>query len=81
MLCCRDHEERVVASFSHKIQSEYYVGNILMSNEGIALEYFSTTDQEILSSYFHSCTRHAVFHSFMSDHINKYAATTTAHIK
>ena len=27
MMCRRDYAERVVASFSHEIQSEYYVGN------------------------------------------------------
>ena len=28
VLCCRDYSERVVASFSNQIQSEYYGGNI-----------------------------------------------------
>ena len=40
MLCRRDYAERVVASFTHQIQSEYYGGNISVSIEGIALEKF-----------------------------------------
>ena len=47
--------------------------------EGVALGHFSTTDQEISSSYLHSCTLHAVFHLFMSDKIKQYAGTTAAH--
>ena len=30
-LCCRDYAERLVARFSHQIQSEYYGGNISVS--------------------------------------------------
>ena len=41
VLCRRDYAERVVASFDHQIQSEYYSGNISVSIEGIALENFS----------------------------------------
>ena len=40
----RYYAERVVASFTQQIQSEYYDGNIYVSIEGIALEHFSTTD-------------------------------------
>ena len=40
MLCLCGYAERVVASFSHQIQSEYYGGNIYVSIEGIALEHF-----------------------------------------
>ena len=39
MLCLRDYAKRVVASFSHQIQSEYYGGNISVSIEGIPLEH------------------------------------------
>ena len=35
VLYFRDYAERVVANFSHQIQSEYYVGNISVSIEGI----------------------------------------------
>ena len=41
MLCRPDFAERVVASFSHQIQSEYYGGNRYVSIEVIALEHFS----------------------------------------
>ena len=41
MLCCRNYAERLVASFTHKIQSGYYSGNISLSIEGILLEHFS----------------------------------------
>ena len=41
VLCCRDYAERVVASFSNQIQSEYYGGNIYVSIEGIAMGNFS----------------------------------------
>ena len=40
-LCLRDYAEKLVTIFSHKIQSEYYGGNISVSIEGILLEYFS----------------------------------------
>ena len=40
-LCCRDYAVRVVASFAHQIQSEYYDGNISVSIEGMPLEHFS----------------------------------------
>ena len=41
VLCRRDYDERVVESFSHQIQSEYYGGNRSVSIEGISLEQFS----------------------------------------
>ena len=56
-----DYAERVVASFSHQIQSWYYVRNRSVSIEGAALEHFSTTYQEISSYYLHSRTCHDVF--------------------
>ena len=37
VLCCGDYFEREAPSFVHKIQSEYYSGNISVSIEGIAL--------------------------------------------
>ena len=40
MLCCCDYAEGVVASFKNQIRSEYYVSNIYVSIEGIALENF-----------------------------------------
>ena len=41
MLCRRDFADRLVASFSHQIQSEYYGVNRSVSIEGITLEHFS----------------------------------------
>ena len=41
VLCCRDCSERVVASFAHQIQSDYYGGNRSFYIEVIALEHFS----------------------------------------
>ena len=41
VLCCRDYSKRVVASFDHQIQSEYYGGNRSVYIEGIVLENFS----------------------------------------
>ena len=35
VLCHRDYAYRGVASFIHKIKSEYYSGNIYVSTEGI----------------------------------------------
>ena len=45
VLCCRVYDERVVASFSHKVQSEYYGVNRFLSIEGISLENFSAVPQ------------------------------------
>ena len=45
VICCRDYDERVVASFDNKIQSEYYGGNRYVSIEVIALEHFSAAPQ------------------------------------
>ena len=41
VLCLSDYADRVVASFSHQRQSEYYGGNRYVSIEGIALEHLS----------------------------------------
>ena len=43
MFCCHEYSERVVASFAHQIQSEWYGGNRSVSIEGIVLGHFSTT--------------------------------------
>ena len=81
MLCPRDYAERVVASFSHRIQSEYYSGNRSLSKEVNALENFNVLPQTGIKSSTKSCPRHAVSHSFLSDDSKQDAATTTAHIK
>ena len=65
MLCRRGYAERVVASFSHQIQSEYYGGNRSVSIEVIVLEIFSTLPQTEIKSSTKACPLHAVFHSFL----------------
>ena len=50
-----------------------------MSIEGIALENFSELPQIEINLSKKPCLCHAVFHSFLSDDIKKYAATTTEH--
>ena len=64
MLCRRDYSERVVASFSHQIKSEYYGGNRYVSIEDIALEHFSALQQTEIKESTELCPRHAVFYSF-----------------
>ena len=81
VLCLRDYAERVVASFSHQIQSEYYGGNISVSIEGIALKHSSALTQTEIKSSKKKFPHHAVFHYFLSDDSKQDAATTTAHIK
>ena len=41
VLCCSDCSERVVETFAHQIQSEYYGVNRSVYIEGISLEHFS----------------------------------------
>ena len=81
VLCRRDYVERLVASFSNQIHSEYCGGNRYLSIEGIALENFSAAPQADMNSSTLSCPRHAVFHYFLSDDSKQDAATTTAHSK
>ena len=45
VLCCSVYYDRLIASFSHKIQSKYYVGDLSVSIEEIELENFSATTQ------------------------------------
>ena len=78
MLCLRDYDESVVASFAYQIQSEYCGGNRSVSIEGISLEHFSALPQTEINSSTKSCPRHAVFHSFLSDYNKQNAADTTA---
>ena len=81
VLCRRDYAERVVASFSNEIQSEYYGGNISVSIEGIVLEHFSAAPQTDINSSTLSRPRHAVFHSFLYDYSKQDATTTNKHSK
>ena len=63
-LCRLDYAKRVVSSFSHQIQSEYYGRNIYVSIEGISLEHFSASHHPIplLASY--HVSRQEVFNYF-----------------
>ena len=81
VLCRRDYAERVVVSFPHQIQSEYWGGNRSVSIEGIALEHFSTLPHTEINSSTKECPCHAVFHSFLSDDIKQDSSTTTEHRK
>ena len=71
MLCCRDYDERVVFSFPHKIQPEYYGGNRSVSIEDIVLEHFSALPKSGINASKKSCPRHAVFHYFCQMTENK----------
>ena len=55
---------RVVASFAHQIQSEYYDGNISVSIEGISLEHFSVLPKADINSTTPSRQHHKVFNYF-----------------
>ena len=81
LLCCCDYAERVVASFAHQIQSEYYVGNRYVSVEGVTLEHFSALPWIEINSSTKPFPRHAMFHYFLSDDRKQDAATTTSHSK
>ena len=81
VICRRDYDERVVASFSNQIQSEYYDGNISVSIEGIELEHFSALPKIGINSTTPTRQRHPVFHSFLYDDRKQYSDTTNAHSK
>ena len=61
LLCRRDYDEGLVASFAHQIQSEYYGGNVSVSIEVIPLEHFSALPQTEINSSTKQCPRHALF--------------------
>ena len=67
IICRHEYAERVVASFSNKIESEYYVVNISMSLEVNALEQFSAVTKTNINSTTTSRQCYEVFHSFLSD--------------
>ena len=77
MLCRSDYAERVVASFFHQIQSEYYGGNRSVSIDGITLEHFSILANIGINVSNKSCHHQVVFHSLLSyDRKQDYAANT-----
>ena len=81
VLCHRDYAERLVASFSHQIQSDYYGVNRSLYIDVIALEHFSALPQTEINSSTKSCPRHAMFHFFLSYDSKQDSATTTIHGK
>ena len=81
VLCRCDYSQKVVASFSHKIQSEYCSVNISVSIKGISLENFSATPQTGIKASTKSFPCHAVFHYFLQDDNKQDSATTTTHRK
>ena len=64
VLCFRDYAERLVASFSHQRQSEYYGGNRSVSIEGIILKHYNALPQTEIKASTKVCPRHSVFHFF-----------------
>ena len=81
VLCCIYYAERIVSSFSHQIQSEYYGGSRSVSIEGIDLEHFSASHHlsPLLASY--HVSYQAVFHYFLSYYIKQDSTSTDEHIK
>ena len=58
----RDYAERLVASFAHQIQYEYYDGNWSVSTKVIALDRLSAPTEKKTPTTPQSCKRHDVFH-------------------
>ena len=81
MLCYCEYAEKVVAGFSHQINSEYYGFNPFVSIEGIVLIHFSATPLTETEETIQARTRHAVFCYFFSDESKQDSATTIAHSK
>ena len=81
IICRCDYDEGVVATFAHKIQSEYFSGNRSVSIEGISLENFSALPKADINSNTQSRQRHAVFNYFLYDERKQDSATTTEHSK
>ena len=78
VICRREYDEGLVASFSNQIPSEYYGVYRSVSIEGIALETFSALPKTDINSTTPSCQRHEVFHYFLSDDSKQDYTTTTA---
>ena len=67
VLCCLDYDERLVASFAHKIKPYYYGRNRSVYIEGIELEHFGALPKTDINSTTPSRQLHAVFQSFLYD--------------
>ena len=81
VLCRRDYSERVVASFTHHVKSEYYGGNRSVYIDGISLEHLCALPQTEIKSSTKSCPSHTMFHYFLSDGIRQDSDNTTENIK
>ena len=81
VLCRHDYADRIVSSFSNKIQPGYYDGNWYIPIEGIALEHFRASNKSSLSLKSDSVSRQAVFSSFLLDDNKQDAATEDSHSK
>ena len=81
LLCRRDYSERIIARLAHQIEYVYYGGNRYVSIEGIALEHFSSIDQETSSSYSHSRIWYALLRQFLYHHIKQDTFKTATHSK
>ena len=80
VICRCDYAERVVAGFAHKIQSQYYGGNISVYIEGIAMEYFiAFTKGRYKFNYTITSTSCSVSIFLKYDDSKQYVATTTSH--
>ena len=81
VLCCSDYAERVIAISPHKIQSEYYGGNISVSIEGITLEHFNSLPQKEINTSTKPCPCNELFHFVLLDDSKQDDATTNEHRK
>ena len=81
VLCRSDYAERVVARFSHKIQSDYYYGNRSVYIESIELENFIAFTKGIYQFNYTITSTSCSVSLFLSDDSKNDAATNTAHSK
>ena len=58
----QDYADRVVASFTHQIQSEYYCGNIYVSIDFFLFEHIILPIHTETLGRTQACTSHSVFH-------------------
>ena len=77
VLCCRDYSERVVARFSHKIESKCYRGYISVSIEGIGT-FECVYQRQISIKLHHHINFMQCFTIFLSDDSKQYSDTITA---
>ena len=65
VLCRSDYVERILSSFAHQIQSEYYGGNRSVFIVVIALENISASNQASLSLTSETVSNKVVFINFI----------------